>query len=47
LLYEAFDPQASDVLEMPAIIGEEGEIVLNGRGANREIEITNTLSLGA
>jgi len=47
LLYEAFDPQAFDVLEMPAIIGEEGEIVLAGCDADNKIEVGDTLSLRA
>ena len=47
LLYEAFDPQAFDVLEMPAIIGEESEIVLAGGDADNKIEVGDTLSLRA
>jgi hypothetical protein len=32
-LREAFNPQAVDVLEMPAVIGEESGTVLAGRDA--------------
>ena len=44
---EAFDLQAGNIFEMPAIISEEGEVVLTGRDADHEIEIRNALPLGA
>ena len=43
---EAFDLPASNIVELPAIISEEGEVVLTGRDADHEIEIRNALPLG-
>jgi hypothetical protein len=36
-----------DVFETPAVIGEEGEVVLPGCHADHQIEVGDALSLGA
>src|SRR5208337_2573224 len=44
LLIEALNPQTFDVFEMPAVIGEEGEVVLPGGHADHKIEVGDALS---